>query len=87
MTPQKKIDCREAATQLYDYLDGELTPEAEAKVRAHLAHCSGCFSLYGFEDAYLTFLRARTQARSAPEHLKKKIFEQILLDKERSKNE
>lgn len=83
MTPPEKIDCREAAARLYEFLDGEVTPEIEAAVRSHLAECAGCFSLFGFEDAYLTFLRARTQARGAPEHVKKKIFEQILLEKGR----
>jgi anti-sigma factor (TIGR02949 family) len=82
MTPPERVDCQQAASRLYEYLDGEVTPEVEATVRAHLAECAGCFSLFGFEDAYLTFLRARTQARGAPEHLKKRIFERIMLDKE-----
>jgi anti-sigma factor (TIGR02949 family) len=88
MTPPNSIECREAAARLYEYLDGELNHETEAEVRAHLADCVKCFSLYGFEDAYLAFVRARTQARTAPEHLRKKIFEQIILaDKESPERE
>ncbi len=81
MKSPSEIECMEAAERLYEFLDGELTPEKEAEVRAHLEDCAKCFSLYGFEDAYVSFLQARTHARTAPEHLKKKIFEAILLDK------
>ncbi len=81
MTTTEPIDCHAAARRLYEYLDGELTPEVEASVKAHLERCAQCFSLYGFEGAYLAFLRARTRAQVAPEHLKKRIFEQVLLDR------
>ncbi|UCD23696.1 MAG: mycothiol system anti-sigma-R factor [Gemmatimonadota bacterium] len=82
MNAPRKIDCQEAAERLYEYLDGELTPDSEAEVRAHLDDCAPCFKLLGFEDAYLSFLRARTRAHQAPEHLKKKIFEQVLFDQD-----
>jgi len=80
MTPHPSNDCREAAERLYDFLDRELTPDLEAEVRAHLDHCAKCFSLFEFEDAYLAFLRARTRTHRAPEHLRRRIFEQIFLE-------
>jgi anti-sigma factor (TIGR02949 family) len=81
MKAPDSIDCRAAAEQLYAYLDGELTPDVKAAVRAHLEDCAPCFRLYGFEESFVAFLRARTQARHAPEHLKKRIFEQVLFDR------
>ncbi|UCG86782.1 MAG: mycothiol system anti-sigma-R factor [Gemmatimonadota bacterium] len=81
MNTPNSIDCSAAAEQLYAYLDGELTPEVEAAVRTHLESCAPCFQLLGFEESYLAFLRARAQARHAPEHLKKRIFEQVLFDR------
>ena len=78
MTAPERSGCHDAATQLYEYLDSELTAENEAAVRAHLAQCEGCFSLYNFERAYLRFLSARTGTRAAPQHLRKRIFEQLL---------
>jgi anti-sigma factor (TIGR02949 family) len=80
MNAPRKIDCKEAAEHLYEYLDGELTPESEAEVRSHLEDCAPCFKLVGFEDKYLQFLRARARAHKAPDHLKKRIFEQVLFD-------
>ena len=76
----RRLDCREAADRLYEYLDGELTPADEAAVRTHLADCAGCFSLFGFESAYLRFLEARARARNAPPALKRRILDQLLLD-------
>ena len=81
MSAPEPIDCHEAAEQLYEYLDGELTPEVEAAVRAHLKDCAPCFGLAEFEKSFLSFLRARTRARQAPERLKKRIFEQVLFDR------
>ncbi len=79
MKEEPRMDCHKAAGRLYDYLDGELTPEIEQTVREHLNDCAPCFSLFNFEETYIRFLSARTQARKAPEHLRRQIFEQILL--------
>ena len=81
MSERDEIDCRETATQLYEYLDGELTPAAEAAVRAHLADCAPCFGLFDFENAYLRFLEARARVQGAPESLKRRILDELLSDR------
>ena len=82
MTAQpRKIDCTEAVEHLYGYLDEELTAEVKAAVRSHLSHCADCFGHFEFERAFLKFLEARSRAHDAPPGLRKKIFEQILLDR------
>lgn len=75
----ESLDCRGALDRLYEYLDGELTPEVEAAVRAHLAACAPCFKLFGFEGAFLRFLEARTRAHRAPDGLKRRVLENLLL--------
>lgn len=77
--PVERLDCQGAVDRLYDYLDGELTPEVEAAVRAHLADCSRCFKLFGFEGAFLRFLEARTRAQGAPIALKRRILDTLFL--------
>ncbi|MFQ5703407.1 MAG: zf-HC2 domain-containing protein [Gemmatimonadales bacterium] len=79
MKQEHGIDCHQAAQRLYDYLDGELSSDDEKAVRGHLRDCAPCFSLFNFEEAYVKFLSARAKARKAPEHLKLKIFEQVML--------
>jgi anti-sigma factor (TIGR02949 family) len=73
-----QVDCQQALDHLYEYLDGELTPLAEAAIKAHLAVCAPCFALFGFEQAYLRFLEARTRAQGAPPALRRRILDQLL---------
>jgi anti-sigma factor (TIGR02949 family) len=80
MSDKDAMDCRAAADHLYEFLDGELSPAAEARVRAHLAACAHCFGLFDFETAYLRFLEARCRARGAPPHLRQRILDQLLFD-------
>jgi len=87
MSAPRKIDCQAAADRLYEYLDGELTPDAYDEVRAHLEDCALCFKVFGFENTYLAFLRARTRAQKAPEHLKKRIFKHILFDQDSAESQ
>jgi len=83
MTAQpRKLGCAEAVEHLYGYLDEELTPEVRAAVRVHIGGCPDCFGHFEFERTFLRFLEARSRAQAAPQSLKKRIFEQILLDRE-----
>jgi len=80
----RDIDCREAADQLYAYLDGELTRAREEEVRRHLEKCAPCLAVSGFEKAYLRFLEARNFVQGAPRDLRKRVLEQLLfLDEDR----
>lgn len=71
------MNCREAVDHLYEYLDRELTPEAEREVRQHLADCPPCGEQFDFEALFLKFLRARCRARGAPPELKRRILHEL----------
>lgn len=71
------MNCREILDHLYEYLDKELTPDVEAKVRAHLEECPPCHDCADFERAFLTFLEARCRSRGAPPELKRKILREL----------
>lgn len=87
MTPRERVDCRAAFDRLYEYLDGELTPEREAEVREHLDRCLGCLRLTEFETAYLRFLDARAASVRAPEALKKRVLRQLLFSENEESRE
>lgn len=57
------LDCDAVMRQLWDYLDGGLTPERTAAVRAHLEMCDRCYPQAEFEK---TFLRALAASRREP---------------------
>lgn len=37
------MNCQEALQRLYEYLDGELTPEDAEEVRHHVEVCAACY--------------------------------------------
>ena len=80
----RPIDCAEVMERLYEYLDGELTTEREAEVKAHLQACAPCTALSSFEATFVRFLEARTRTRKAPEELKKRILKEMLLPRDDS---
>lgn len=73
-----EITCEQALARVYEYLDGELAPEEEGEVRAHLEVCQRCYPLFNFERIFLDFLRERgTQSAHDPE-LEERV--RVLLD-------
>ena len=74
------IDCDEVLERLYEFLDGELTPDREHEVRHHLEKCGPCLQVREFEEAYVRFLEARARAECAPDHLRKRILEHLLFE-------
>ena len=73
MTP---ISCQETLQRLYEYLDGELTPETTAEIRRHLDLCGGCYpevrQITEFRDA---LHRAAQGQPVCPASLRRKVAE------------
>lgn len=56
--PPPLIDCRAAASALYDFLDGRLTDDAVGAVKQHIDTCRTCASHYDFSRQVLTLIPA-----------------------------
>jgi mycothiol system anti-sigma-R factor len=69
-------DCGDALETLYNYLDGELTPERRAAIQRHLSNCAPCLSAFDFE-AELKAVIARSCRDQVPESLRKRVAEVI----------
>jgi anti-sigma factor (TIGR02949 family) len=53
-TPMKPmIDCQTVMRQLWDYLDGALTPDRVEAIEEHLKMCERCYPQYQFERTFL----------------------------------
>jgi anti-sigma factor (TIGR02949 family) len=74
----RELDCTECLAHLYEYVDGELTPEMAGAISAHIAECGECQPQFKFEQAYLAFLAARPELASAPPALRERILRRIL---------
>jgi mycothiol system anti-sigma-R factor len=72
----KKRECREALTELYQFLDGELTDDRRSLIREHLDDCPPCDDAYDFE-AELRAVIARKCREEVPESLRRRIAEAI----------
>ncbi len=69
-------ECSAALERLYEYIDGELTPEVHVEIRQHLEECAPCLSEHDLEQAVKTLL-ARSCHDKAPEHLRSRILVRI----------
>lgn len=74
------LDCDEVMRQLWDFLDHELTPDAEAAVKAHLALCKRCYPQLDFEESFLRALAASRREHSRPEEIKARVLAALEAD-------
>jgi len=72
------LDCDAVMRRLWDYLDHELTPEAEGAVREHLAVCRRCHPQHDFEAAFLRALSAARRTHTQPTRIKARVLEALI---------
>jgi len=69
-------ECEHARMHLYEYLDSEMTPDDEQRMRAHVAHCSPCLAELSVEDLVKQLVR-RSCSERAPDTLRVRIRAQL----------
>jgi len=75
--PPGEVSCQEAAERLFEWLDGELDPQLEPLVGAHLQTCAKCIPRLEFERSFRDALIRASRDREAPEALRRKIVEAL----------
>ena len=73
MDERERPSCEDALTELYTFLDGELTAEKREHIRVHLDDCNPCLEQYDFE-AELRMVISTKCKESVPQSLKDKIL-------------
>jgi len=71
------MNCQEALHHLYEFLDREMTPDDERRVREHLTACPPCGEQFDVEEAFLRFVEARCRAQGAPPELRRRILHDL----------
>lgn len=75
------ISCQEALERLYEYLDGELTPESAEEVQRHVEVCDACYPEVKFTTQFRDALRRTARGQpGCPDSLRQKVGK--LLDQE-----
>ncbi len=72
-----KVDCRSAMQQLWDFVDGEMTPDRLAAVERHLDACSHCLPHAEFAERLLKAVHETRVAGGCPEATRKRVMEQL----------
>mgnify|MGYP001274109137 CR=1 FL=1 len=70
-------DCSETLHRLYEFLDGEMTPEDTVKIQAHLLECGPCMAEHDRETAMKALLRRACACEPAPVELRMRIVQRI----------
>lgn len=73
MKNDRDVSCRAVMKQLYDYLDGELEPQALDAIQAHLASCESCAEGTAFEAHVLSGLKVHLRRVTAPAELRARV--------------
>ena len=60
------VSCRQVMERLWDYMDGELPPEAMREFAEHIAACKRCCPQYQFEFAFLEAVARQRQRPPGP---------------------
>jgi anti-sigma factor (TIGR02949 family) len=68
------LDCDTVMRQLWDFLDGELSPDRMEAIHEHLAMCKRCYPQYEFERAFLDAVANARREHSNPSVLRERIF-------------
>lgn len=76
-------DCRQVVHRLYHFLDGELTEERRAGIRAHLDACQPCLEAFDFEAELRQMIAMRCRDR-VPDHLRAKVAAAIAHESSRA---
>jgi mycothiol system anti-sigma-R factor len=71
------MNCSEAQTLLYDYLNGELEQLDLSRVESHLKVCSSCLRIFEFERRFQSLVVDRITGEKAPPELKSAILDRI----------
>jgi mycothiol system anti-sigma-R factor len=78
------MPCDQVLERIYEFLDGELTDDVEARIREHLAVCGKCYPHFRHEEVFLRFIERRSTLLKAPPSLRRRIM-QMLVDEEASR--
>ena len=70
-------DCSEVLHRVYEYLDGEMTPDDTRKIKDHLDACGPCLQEYDLDQALEAIVKRSCACEEAPVELRTQIMARI----------
>lgn len=71
------IDCREALSRLFEYLDGELDDVGEEEAARHFEVCERCYPRLQFEKAFQEAVRRVRAGEEPPGSLRRRVLDTL----------
>jgi len=72
------ITCEDALAVIQEFLDGELPPKENERVRAHFDVCRRCYPRLRVEESFRSAVKMAVDGQQAPPQLKARV--RALLD-------
>lgn len=72
----RAVDCNEALSRLFEFLDAEIDEADSDRIRQHLADCEPCLAEYDVEDHLKTLVKRSCQD-AAPAELHVRIRQHL----------
>jgi mycothiol system anti-sigma-R factor len=69
-----ETDCGEVLTEVFLYLDGEMTSDRRETIRRHLDECSPCLRKFGIEQEVKALVARTCGNDPAPMRLREKVL-------------
>lgn len=77
MSHLSRFTCEETFRRLDDYLDRELSPEEQQRVREHLDVCEACAREFRFEASVLRGVRGKLRQLELPGGLQARVLDAL----------
>ena len=72
-----KVDCSETVMRIFEFLDGEMSPDDCRRMQAHLEECGPCLREYHLDQALKTVIKRSCGCETAPVELRTTILRRL----------
>ncbi|MGG5260028.1 mycothiol system anti-sigma-R factor [Phycicoccus avicenniae] len=70
-------DCSEVLHHIYEYLDGEMSPDEVKRVATHLAECRPCLAEHDLDAAVKAVVKRSCSEARTPEAIRLQVVQRI----------
>ena len=74
-----KVDCTETVLRIFEFLDGEMSPDDCRRMQSHLDECEPCLHEYQMDQALKMVIKRSCGCEAAPVELRTTILRRLTM--------
>ena len=74
-----KVDCSETVLRIFEFLDGEMSPDDCRRMQSHLDECGPCLREYQLDQALKMVIKRSCGCETAPVELRTTILRRLTM--------